>query len=170
MRCTAAGIPVPERQPAAPDHPPVELEPRLELEHRVHQEPVGRLVIRVPARPENSPRRTSTSAGLRHLAAEERLVKKRRDAQPPEPRQRRGSRGAIPWCDASLQSPVARRRIVMVADDDVADRRLRSQAESTGEPCRNAPSWRRSAYVESRTRVDAPVPATISTALSGRVA
>jgi hypothetical protein len=35
MRGTAADMPIPERQPAAPDHRPVKFEPRLKLKHGI---------------------------------------------------------------------------------------------------------------------------------------
>ena len=49
VRRPAPRIRIPERQPSLTKHRPVELEPRLELEHGVHQQPVERFVIAVRA-------------------------------------------------------------------------------------------------------------------------
>ena len=95
MRSPATGVAVPERQPAAPHHSPVELQPGLKLEHRVHQQPVGRLVIAAVTLAETG--RDEQDVGrAQHLAAEQRLVEERRDADGQEPRRKRRLRGAVP--------------------------------------------------------------------------
>ncbi len=79
MRGPASGVRVPERQPAAAHHPPVEFQPGLELEHGVHQQPVRRLVVRLALVAEA--RRDQQHVGrTQHLPAEQRLVEERRDA------------------------------------------------------------------------------------------
>ncbi len=45
VRRTTPRVRVPERQPSLTDHRAVELEPGLELEHRIHQQPVEWLVV-----------------------------------------------------------------------------------------------------------------------------
>ncbi len=84
VRRAASRQAVPERQPPAPEHRPVELEPGLELKDRVHQQPVGRLERRSPLVAEA--RRHPEHVGrAEHLAGEQRLAQ--------EPRHQRGQDG-----------------------------------------------------------------------------
>ena len=81
MGRAATGVAVPERQPAAPHHPPVELQPGLKLEHRVHQQPVGRLVIPgrlVPETGGDEQARRPDSAPCRRSASRERTPSRSR--------------------------------------------------------------------------------------------
>ncbi len=80
VRSTAAGGAVPQRQPAAANHAAVELEPRLELKHRIHQQPVGWLKFRRSFAPKTR-RNEEHVRRAQDLAAKERLMKKRRDAR-----------------------------------------------------------------------------------------
>ena len=101
MRRTAAGMPIPERQPAATDHRPVKLEPGLKLEHGIHQEPVGRLVIPCP-RVAKAGRDQQHVGRAQDLAAAERLVEESRDADGQERAKGENlaarSHGAMPPC------------------------------------------------------------------------
>ena len=111
MRRSTAGGAIPERQPTAPDHSPVEFEPRLKLKHRVHQKPVGRLEIGGRLAPKTR-RNEQDVRRAQHLAPEERLMKKRREARRQTDAKCEDLTAPIhelePPCDRGVQAGIAR--------------------------------------------------------------